>query len=142
MENKYIKLSDLVNSEFTVLEAYGFKWKMWSPDTKRMLMSDDYIQGYQKKYSLKTDRGSLDLGSGQLSSLLEAVYYKGEANINGKTFAVKSNGKSGMDIRYFFNLKRDAKPAPMPLKQVQDVALTAEEFDECEPVDISQIPFN
>lgn len=132
MEKKYTKLSDLINSTFTVEKAFGFNWKMWDQANRKMLMSDTYQQGYRKIYGLQTDKGILDLGSGQLSTLLEATYKNGTADINGVTFEVKSNGKTGMDIRYFFNVVRgESKAAPV-----------ADEDDGLdEPLDMSQIPF-
>lgn len=141
-ENKttYTKLKDLVDDQFTIEEAYSFKWKMWSPDTKRMLVSDDYMEGYRKVYAVKTDKGVLDLGPGQIGNLLEAVYYKGDANLINKTFKVKSNGKTGMDIRYFFN------PVKTTDKQLQqaDVILSDKEQDdivEGTKINLDEIPF-
>lgn len=124
---KFTKLSELVDSEFTVEKAYGYQWKLWDNTAKRMLVSETYEQGYRKIYTIDTDKGKLDLGSGQLSSLLEAVYKNGEANIVGRTFKVKSNGKSGIDIRYFFNAtqKRDTV-----INDIND-----------DNFDMSQIPF-
>lgn len=133
----YTKLSNLVDDQFTVIEAYGYTWKKWNAEAYRMEMSETWQEGFRKIYGVKTDKGTLDLGSGQLASLLETTYYKGEANIKNKTFKVKSNGKSGMDIRYFFNVVKN-----QPLKQA-DVILTAKDIDEPEgePVDLSKIPF-
>ena len=133
----YTKLSNLVDDQFTVIEAYGYTWKKWNAEANRMEMSETWQEGFRKIYGVKTDKGTLDLGSGQLASLLETTYYKGEANINNKTFKVKSNGKSGMDIRYFFNVVKN-----QPLKQAE-VILTAKDIDEPEdkPVDLSEIPF-
>lgn len=128
---KYTKLSELVGDQFTIEKAYGYQWKMWDNVSNRMLVSETYEQGYRKIYSLDTDKGKLDLGSGQLSSLLEAVYKNGAADINGKTFSVKSNGKSGMDIRYYFNL---VKTEPKQDTVVEDVG--------DEPFSLDDIPFN
>lgn len=134
----YTKLSNLVGDQFTILEAKGYVWKRWNDEAKRFETSEQYEEGFRKIYSIKTDKGILDLGSGQLSTLLEATYYKGVADINNKTFKVKSNGKSGMDIRYFFNL---VKTAPLPSREALDTILTADEIDEAEPIDYSGIPF-
>jgi len=132
MENKkYTKLSALVDDTFTVEKAYGFTWKKWDAESKRMLTSERYEQGFRKIYSIVTDKGQLDLGPGQLSSLLEAVYKNGQADINNRTFAVKSNGKTGMDIRYFFNaVKQESK------KVVDEV------FNADDPINLEDIPFN
>lgn len=136
MDNKpaFTKLSALVNDQFTIEAAHGYTFKLWDNDNKRMLTSDTYEQGYRKIYSVDTDKGKLDLGPGQLGNLLEAVYRNGEANLNGKTFAVKSNGKTGIDIRYFFNPVTSNSYAPKkqePLPQ----------FPEGEPINDDDIPF-
>jgi len=130
----YLKLSELVNEEdntFTVLKSFGYKWKKWDNESKKMLVSDDYQEGYRKIYALETDKGELGVGPGQLGNLLEPVFKNGEANLIGQKYAVKSNGKSGMEIRYFFNPVR-IKEAP---KEVDEV------FNETEPVDLNDIPF-
>lgn len=142
MEKKtYTKLSDLVNNEFTVEEAYGYQWKRWNPEIKRFEISEQFNKDFKKTYSIKTDKGVLDLGSGQLSTLLEATYYKGKADIVGKRFEVKSNGKTGMDIRYFFNLKKTIKPENQPLTQKEVFDTVLEDIDETETISISDIPF-
>lgn len=125
----YTTLKALVDDQFTVTKAWGYTWKKWDANENKMLMSDEWQEGYQKKYQLDTDKGTLDLGSGQLSSLLEAVYKDGKADINGRTFKVKSNGKQGLDIRYWFSA---VKTEPQG-----DVAPT----DVTEEVDLSSIPW-
>jgi hypothetical protein len=122
MEKKtYTKLGNLINDSFTVTKAWGYQWKMYDPASKRMLISEKYEQGYRKIYSIDTDKGTLDLGAGQLSSLLEAVYKNGVADINGKTFKVKSNGKEGMDIRYYFSVDWNAPLKPDTQDAVHEV---------------------
>lgn len=101
--DKFVKLSDLVGSEFTIEDVGGYKFKAWDNENKKMLVSDTYVKGYRKIYPVTTDKGLLDLGAGQLGNLLEAVFDHGQANLRGVTFEVKSNGKTGLDIRYYFN---------------------------------------
>lgn len=131
---EYIRLKDLVDKEFTVEEVTGWKWKKWDADNKKMLVASEYQEGYAKKYQVKTDKGMLDIGTGQMGSLLEASfdYRIGGSQFNGETFQVKSNGKSGMEIRYFFNKVRPEEnpgserkvkestydPEPLPLEDV------------------------
>jgi len=131
MDNKitYTKLSNLVDQDFTITKAGGYQFKKWDDQAKRMLVEERYVEGYRKLYTIDTDKGRMDLGSGQLANLLEAVYKNGQADINGKTFHVKSNGKSGMDIRYYFN----AVQAPKPVGGVD------EEMEQ--ELDMSSIPF-
>lgn len=125
----FTKLSSLVDQDFTVVEAGGYQWKKWDNEAKRMLVEERWQEGFRKIYSVTTDKGKLDLGPGQLSSLLEATYKNGRADINGQTFHVKSNGKTGMDIRYFFNLVREPK---------QDTVVDVNDEEE---ISLSDIPF-
>lgn len=113
MDKNFIKLSNLVDSDFTITGVGGYKFKMWDNNEKKMLISDEWDKGYRKVYSVETDKGTLDMGTGQIGSLLEAVFKDGKADLNGQTFHVKSNGKTGMDIRYFFNpVKKSAEEYP------------------------------
>lgn len=100
---EYIKLGSLVGNTFTVEKVGPTSFKMWNPQTNKMDVSDTWQQGFQKKYQVETDKGKLELSSSQLSQLLEGVVQNGVADINGKSFSVKSNGKTGMEIRYFLN---------------------------------------
>jgi len=124
----FAKLSELVGSTFKVEKVWGYSWKKWDNDAKQMLKSETYQEGFRKVYQVDTDKGKLDLGSGQLGSLLEGVFKNGVADLNDKTFEVKSNGKTGMDIRYYFN----------PIWNLKDEAVKQEKEDD---IDISQIPF-
>lgn len=131
-ERRYVKLGDLVDSSFTVEKVYGYKWKMWDANAKRMLVSDTYEKDYRKVYGMVTDQGTMDLGSGQIGSLLEVVMKDGVADLNGKSFNVKSNGKSGMDIRYYFSPAKSAAPVQRD-HVIEDIS--------DEPIDLSEIPF-
>ena len=108
-EKRYTKLSELVGETFTVKQVSGYKFKMWDNGTKKMVSEDKWFNGSRKVYQVETDKGWLDLGSGQLANLLEAVFKDGVADINLATFEVKSNGKTGMDIRYYFNEVKASK---------------------------------
>lgn len=103
----YTKLSNLIDSTFTVEAVGEFGYKKYDPQENKMLSSLTWKEGYRKVYPVDTDKGRLDLGTGQLSSLLEAAHYGGKSDIIGKTFKVKSNGKTGMDIRYFFSVSNE-----------------------------------
>lgn len=138
-QKKYAKLSELVGQTFFINKAYGYQWKKYDQASKRMLVSDKWEEGYRKVYSLETDKGHLDVGSGQLSALLEAVYRNGVADINNRTFQVKSNGKTGMDIRYFFNAVKNETPPVTKMYEQHQATITDEEFDK--PIDMSGIPF-
>lgn len=100
---KYTKLKDLIDGQFTVEGVGRYTYKMWSEGEKRFVASETPQEGFRKVYPVETDKGKLDLGAGQIGALLEAVLKDGEASLVGKTFGVKSNGKSGIDVRYYFN---------------------------------------
>lgn len=133
----YTKLSNLVDDTFTVQKVFGYRWKMWDNEQRKMLISDNYVQGYRKMYTVDTDKGTLDLSASQMGNILESVTSDGRADINGRTFNVKSNGKSGMDIRYYINATKDAPAAPV--KAVED---TYDPFAEQNDIKLEDIPFN
>jgi len=108
----YVKLSELVGGNFTVNKVLGYKYKMWDNDNRKMIVSEVKQEGFRKLYQVETDKGILDLGTGQMGNLLEPVFHDGLADINLRTFDVTSNGKTGMDIRYFFNPRPEATPLP------------------------------
>lgn len=140
MDKKYTKLIALVGDTFTVEKSYGWKFKKWDPVAKKMLVSERYEQDFQKKYTIETDKGIMDLGPGQLSALLEAVYRDGVADINNRTFEVKSNGKSGMEIRYFFNAVKETKERPSLRKQ-WDATRGVDDLEPVTDADLADIPF-
>lgn len=118
MDKKFTRLKDLIDSEFTISTYLGYKWKAWDDVGKKMLVSDEFIKGYRKMHAFETDKGLLDLGPGQVGSLLEGILTRdGRSEPVHRTFSVKSNGKSGIDIRYFIN---PVRKAPEPPKDVVD----------------------
>jgi len=127
----YTKLSALVDDDFTVERAWGYKFKKWSEESGSMLTSDTYQQGYQKRYSIDTDKGNMEISSAQLGNMLEGVYKDGAADITGKTFHVKSNGKTGMEIRYYINPVY-TKPAPKTDVVYENIP---------DDIDINDVPF-
>ena len=135
---EYTKLSALVDKDFTITKAGGYQFKKWDNEARRMLTEEKWTEGYRKMYTIDTDKGRMDLGAGQLGNLLEGVYKNGVADINGVTFHVKSNGKSGMDIRYFFNVVRD-KPV---IKDTYPPVAEEDTTDYSDGIDLNDIPFN
>lgn len=119
----YTKLSALVDDTFTVDKAFGYQFKCWDPIEKKMDVKEKWQEGYTKVYTLDTDKGKLDVRAGQMGNLLEAVVREGRADIVGRTFSVKSNGKTGMDIRYYINAVKDAPAAPQSLtdEEMEDI---------------------
>lgn len=118
-EVTYTKLSELVGRKFKVEKIFDPKFKAWDNEAHKMLISDSWQQGYQKKYTVDTDKGRMDLSQSQVANMLESVVSDGRADLNGRNFNVKSNGKTGMDIRYYFN----------PAKESVDEELIPEEWN-------------
>jgi hypothetical protein len=111
----YTSLGKLVGSTFSVQKVGGIKFQKWDDVSEKYMTSDKPQQGYSKKYEIETDKGKLDLGIGQVGSLLEAVFKDGVADLNGKTFLVKSNGKTGKDIRYYYDVTETGPLADVEL---------------------------
>lgn len=99
---QYAKLSEL--ESFTLRSYNGYKWKKWDADNRKMLVSDTYQKEYSKKYSFETEHGTLELGAGQMKSILLEMFDHRKPRLQNLTFNVKTNGETGKDIRYFFNL--------------------------------------
>lgn len=136
-ERQYTSLKKLVGEEFTVLAVKGYQWKKYDPDSNRMIVSEKYEQGFSKKYGIETNKGFMDISAGQLGNMLEGVQKNGISDLRDKTFSVKSNGKEGMEIRYYVNpvygAPQTEKPAVEPQRASQDV--------DDEPISLDDIPF-
>lgn len=136
-ERQYTSLKKLVGDEFTVHAVKGYQWKKYDPDSNRMIIADKYEQGFSKKYGIETDKGFMDISAGQLGNMLEGVHKNGISDLRDKTFSVKSNGKEGMEIRYWINpvygAPRTERPAPAPQNAPQDT--------DDEPIRLEDIPF-
>ncbi len=140
---KYIKLSDLVDGEFTIEKLFFPQYKMWDNDAKKMLVSERWEKGYRKIYGTVSDKGTLDLSASQIGTMLESVSKGGEAKIIGRTFKVKSNGQSGKDIRYYINPVAESKTEGGEWDKARDILNkeSAPEEVQDEPVDLSGIPW-
>lgn len=143
---KYTKLSELVDSSFTITRVWGYKFKQWDNEAKRMISEDKWFNGARKVYQLDTDKGKLDLGTGQMGNLFESVQHSGVSEIINKTFSVKSNGKDGKDIRYYLNPVRTAKNEPEDRNDdsaKNEMKTKEDEIAEVddEPINLDDIPF-
>lgn len=141
----YIKLSDLIDGEFTVEKVYFPQYKMWDNDAKKMLVSERWEKGYRKIYGVVTDKGTLDMSSGQIGNMLEGVSKGGEAKLIGRTFSVKSNGKTGMEIRYYINPKAEPKTEGGAWDKAKEIFKKDDETVlkdiPDEPINMADIPF-
>lgn len=110
--NSYVKLRDL--TAFTVMGDNGYSYKKWNQAEGKMEISDKWQEGFRKMFSIETDQGTLDLSQAQLGQMLASAYRDGAANIIGNKFNVKTNGKTGMEIRYFINLDHASQAHTSP----------------------------
>ncbi len=98
----------MVDTTFHVNDVSGRGYRMWDDDDKKFLFADVPIKGYAPYWKVKTDKGMWYASAGQYSQLLLGAEKGGMADILDKTFTYASNNKSGVDVRYFFNLQDNA----------------------------------
>lgn len=114
-KRSYKKLSELVDSDI-VIQSVGLpKYVAWDDVNKKYLTEDNWFKGAQKKYPVTIEYFGdvvVDMSASQVGTMLEAVMHAGQSNIIGATFNVKSNGKTGQEIRYFLNAKSTASVQP------------------------------
>jgi hypothetical protein len=101
----FFRLKDI--NGFTVNKVFEYKWKLWIEAEKRWVVDENYFEGGKKKYKLGVtvngSQGYLEVSQNQLANMLEAYHNDGSSSIIGCDFTVKTNGKDGMDIRYYIN---------------------------------------
>ncbi len=145
-QKKYVKLKDLIGDTFVLKKVWGYKWKMWNDAEGRFVEVDKPQKGFSQKWQVETDKGELELSSFQFNDMLSRSWDNKEQKSTpvGRTFSVKSNGKDGMDIRYYINLVYGDRPTtPEPAPQTDrspDMDFTPQDIQD-EPVDLSGIPF-
>ena len=136
MENKYVKLGDLDGKQFTVEKAYGYEYKKWDNEARRMLTSEKWQEGFQKRYGLDTSEGKLEVSDRQIKDMLAGTYKQGKADINGVTFKVKKVVGQNDIPNYFFNVVSEKSlPRPEPAQRFVD------QQEEDNGIDLSDIPF-
>lgn len=141
---KYTKMSDLVGESITIEAVGQFKYKKWDSETRKMLVSDSWQRDYQKVYQVATDKGTLDMAASKIGEMLESVSKEGQSSIIGRSFSVKSNGKTGIDIRYYINPERSDQSGD-GYKKAQEVFSEikgrVQQDDDFEPIRMEDIPF-
>ena len=106
------KVGELVGSEITIRSFDSVEYVLFQQGEKP-LKSATPQKGYKKVVKLVIYAGQeymVGFSGGQVSQMMEAAMQGLKADLTDKTFAIKSNGKSGMDIRYFFNLIKEEEP--------------------------------
>ena len=154
----FVKLKDLDGKEFTVEKAQKFQWKKWDSNESKMLTSEKWEQGFNKRFPVDTKEGLLELSEKQMSDMLIGVCVDGKADVVGKTYKVKrheSQGQQGVRIAYYINpvWNNDKRETPTwdstkeNMQQKAEEKAVAQKVDVApdsisdEPVDLSSIPF-
>jgi len=124
MENKYIKLSDLIGQNITIKSIKGTIWKKWDAQNKKMLVSKEYQpynEGWNMKYQVETDKGIIDFSPTQLGSMLTRVLTGTSAELKDKVFKVSSNGKVGKEVRYYFSIPKPNEITATEAKELPEI---------------------
>ena len=100
-------MSNLVGKTFVFKSILQGQFKKWDNENKTMLTRSTWDDGYRWVFTIETDQGQLDIGTGQLGMILKAFFDKETltSNIKNGIVEVKSNGKTGLEIRYYFSSK-------------------------------------
>lgn len=101
-EVKYAKIGSV--SEFTILKPVKSYWFKWDAANKKALKSEKWEAGYTQKFDIDTDMGIISFSRDQLQQMFFAARKGLTSDINHKRFGVKTNGKQGIEVRYFLNL--------------------------------------
>lgn len=108
---EFIKLAELDSYRFKVLEVQGYLWKRWNDETKKWETRDKSEPGYQKKYILlirsdfkgKPDDYKVEVSASNIGTMLEQCLVQEHASIKDTYWNLKTNGKTGIEVRYWFN---------------------------------------
>lgn len=100
MQKTWLKLSAI--QQFTIIKFIKKQWQCWDDTNKKYLRSETYLQGYKPQYIFEAKEGMLSLSQAQTASMLVSCF-DGTSKPTGHTFSVKTNGETGMKIRYFIN---------------------------------------
>lgn len=139
---KYAKLSELVDSDFILERIYGYKYKKFDTESRRMISQDNWFEGSRKIYETLTNKGRLDLSESQLGLLFVKVQNNGTSTVNGLKVKVKSNGKTKIDVRYYLNPDKYTKQ----VEDVEDTRIKADpplltKDEELDKINLDDIPF-
>jgi len=103
----YLKLMDLVERQFKFKCVKGYHYQCWVESEKKFLKSDTPQKGYTRKWQIEvaTKEGinTVDVSDDFLSKVLLDAFAKG-CGIENQIIYLKTNGKTGMEIRYFPNI--------------------------------------
>lgn len=135
------KISEV--KSFTIEKIVKVYFERWNEQEGKYEKSDVYQQGFSQKYLIETFDSLLPLSKDQLQQcLIACLNLDGTANIIGKSFSVKTNGKTGKEIRYWINKMSIPQDIPTQMPEIsQDKPNYTVEKEEMTPEEIASIPF-
>lgn len=140
------KLADI--KSFTIEKIVKAYFERWNDNEKKYEKAETWQEGFTPKWLIETPEFMLPLSKDQVSQALMASFkLDGTSNIIGKSYLVKTNGKSGKEIRYFLNEMRIQQDIPMFLpeeeKELEKMGEILAKDSEDVPTkeELAQIPF-
>lgn len=113
------KLAEI--KSFTIEKIVKAYFERWNETEGKYEKSETWQEGFTPKWLIETPEFMLPLSKDQVSQALMASFkLDGTSNIIGKSYQVKTNGKTGKEIRYFLNEMRLPKePSFAPEEQAE-----------------------
>jgi hypothetical protein len=85
-------------------------FQRWNDETKKYETAQTWLKGYNPKFIFELVNGEqLEVSKDQLSQMLFSAYMEKKKMADLKYF-VKTNGKTGKEIKYWINVARDIDP--------------------------------
>lgn len=103
-DTPWVNTKDLVDTEFKVVDIEKRQYRMWDEVEGKYVYSKTPKKGYMPFWKITLKNGVWTASPAQYSQLLLAAEDGGLADVLDKSFTCSSNGKSGKDVRYWFNL--------------------------------------
>jgi hypothetical protein len=101
------KLSDLTDKQFRLNSVIGYHYQCWNEVEKKFVKSDSPQKGFSRKWQIeitdKDGKNTVDVSDDFLSKVLLDAFSK-KCGIENQIIYLKTNGKTGMEIRYFPNI--------------------------------------
>lgn len=138
---QFKKLAEI--KSFTIEKIVKAYFERWNETEGKYEKSETWQEGFTPKWLIETMDFMLPLSKDQVSQALMASFkLDGTSNIIGKSYQVKTNGKTGKEIRYFLNEMRLPKEPSFAPEEQAELAKMSEVLEKKEEeIDTSQIPF-
>ncbi len=126
MDKEFKKLSEV--QSFKVVKVVKSFYQKWNEAEKKYERSDTPSKGFSQRYLVEMDDCIINMSKAQVGEMLVGSLDGSGADIAGKSFTVRNNGKTGIEIRYFINPMGDwAEHVPQAIKE--------------KDIQVSEIPF-